>query len=369
MPNPQLTVKRGNNVLVGGAKPLYDYFTIANLFEACASQSAQLANSYGIAALLPVPAFAQNRCKALKNAGLLQSSTVAAQADEALQVLFAAGWEPDSNLQLATLYTQAVLPIPMTYANTYGKFGVTENLCDLSFAGVDAAGKPAPVAAASLAQIFGTGNGVPPTGGIPIINNVSVGGAVNSPVSISPSTGLQDYNFDAALCHRNLWTTNSVNAVRVQNGVKDIIRTGNLHGKPAIIVHGRSDGYILPNANARPYFGTNKLVEGAASKLSYIEVTNAQHFDAFIALPTLLPGYDSGFVPLHVYFVRAMDAMWANLTSNTPLPPSQVVRTTPRGGTPGSAPPITAANVPPISAAPPAGNQITFSNNTVNIPD
>ena len=38
------------------------------------------------------------------------------------------------------------------------------------------------------------------------------------------------------------------------------------------------------------------------------------------------------------------------------LPPSQVVRTTPRGGTPGAAPAITAANVPPTSAAPAAGN-------------
>jgi hydroxybutyrate-dimer hydrolase len=368
-PNPALTVKRGNNVLVGGAKPLYDYFTIANLYEPCASQSTQLAGSYGIPALLPVPALAQNRCRALKNAGLLQSTTVAAQADESLQVMYAAGWEPDSNNVIATMYTQVVPPVTNTYANTYGKFGVTENLCDLSFAGLDAQSRPAPLAAAALAQIFGTGNGVPPNSGINIINNVSVGGPISSPLSISPSTGLQDYNFDAALCQRNLWTGTDAKAVRLQNGVKETIRTGNLHGKPAIIVHGRADGYVLPNANSRPYFGTNKIVEGAASKLSYIEVTNAQHFDAFIALPTLLPGYDSAFVPLHVYFIRAMDAMWATLTTNTPVPPSQVVRTTPRGGTPGSAPPISAANVPPISAAPPAGNQITFSNNTVTIPD
>ncbi|HMI11197.1 MAG TPA: 3-hydroxybutyrate oligomer hydrolase family protein, partial [Bradyrhizobium sp.] len=61
--------------------------------------------------------------------------------------------------------------------------------------------------------------------------------------------------------------------------------------------------------------------------------------------------------------------MYARLKSNTPLPPPQVVRTVPRGGTPGSAPALTLANVPPMSAAPAAGNQITFSNNTVTIPD
>jgi len=261
-----------------------------------------------------------------------------------------------------------VPPITMTYSNAYGKFSVADGICGLSFAGIDAQSKPAPLAAASLAQIFGTGNGVPPNSGIQIINDLSVGGPVNSPISVSPSTGLQDYNFDAALCQRNLWTGTDANAVRVQNGVKDVIRTGNLRGKPAIIVHGRADGYVLPNANSRPYYGTNKIVEGAASKLSYIEVANAQHFDAFID-NAALPGYDSGYVPLHVYFIRAMDAVWANLTSSTPLPPAQVVRTIPRGGTPGAAPPITAANVPPISAAPSAANQITFSNNTVNIPD
>jgi hydroxybutyrate-dimer hydrolase len=109
-------------------------------------------------------------------------------------------------------------------------------------------------------------------------------------------------------------------------------------------------------------------VEGSSSKLSYVEVANAQHFDAFID-NAALPGYDTRYIPLHVYFFRAMDAMWANLTQGTALPPSQFVRTTPRGGTPGAAPAITAANVPPISANPAAADQITFSNNVVTVPD
>jgi hydroxybutyrate-dimer hydrolase len=109
----------------------------------------------------------------------------------------------------------------------------------------------------------------------------------------------------------------------------------------------------------------NKLVEGASSKVSYIEVTNAQHFDTFIPFS----GFDTRFVPLHIYFVRSMDAMYAYLKSGTALPPSQVVRTTPRGGAPGLAPAITAANVPAISAAPAAANQIGFSGTSVNVPN
>jgi len=367
-PNATLAIKRGTRVLTGSAKPLYDYFTIANLYSPCASQSTRAAGSFGIALVLPNPAFAANRCAALKAKGLLTKSTLAEQAEEALDTMLAAGWESESNKILATMYTQAVPPIPMTYGNSYGRFSVADNLCGLSFAGVDAAGKPAPLAAAALAQVFGTGNGVPPTAGIQIINNNSVGGPINSPISVSPSTGQQDYNFDAALCHRNLFTGSDANALRVKNGIVEALRSANLHGKPAIIVHGRSDGYIPVNMNARAYFGENKIVEGSASRLSYIEVTNAQHFDAFID-NAALPGYDTQFVPLHVYFNRAMDAMWANLTQNVALPPSQLVRTTPRGGTPGAAPAITAANVPPISASPAVGDQITFSGNTVTIPD
>jgi hydroxybutyrate-dimer hydrolase len=120
--------------------------------------------------------------------------------------------------------------------------------------------------------------------------------------------------------------------------------------------------------SSRPYYGQNKITEGASSKLVYVEVTNAQHFDAFID-NAALPGYDSRFVPLHVYYNQALDRMWAHLTQNAPLPPSQVVRTVPRGGTPGAAPLITAVNVPPISSAPATGDLITFSGTTVTIPD
>jgi hydroxybutyrate-dimer hydrolase len=46
-----------------------------------------------------------------------------------------------------------------------------------------------------------------------------------------------------------------------------------------------------------------------------------------------------------------------------------VVRTVPRGGTPGAAPAITAANVPAIAAAPAAGDAITMNGNVLVVPD
>ena len=58
--------------------------------------------------------------------------------------------------------------------------------------------------------------------------------------------------------------------------------------------------------------------------------------------------------------------MYAHLKSGAALPPSQVVRTTPRSSTTAT---IGGSNVPPISASPAAADQITFSNGTLKIPD
>jgi hydroxybutyrate-dimer hydrolase len=119
------------------------------------------------------------------------------------------------------------------------------------------------------------------------------------------------------------------------------------------------------NFSSRPYYAQNQVVEGGASRLSYIEVTNAQHFDSFLAFA----GYDNRYIPLHVYFNRAMDAMWATLRNGAALPPSQVVRTTPRGGTAGAAPAITPANVPAIAATPASGDRISYGGGVLVIPD
>jgi hydroxybutyrate-dimer hydrolase len=365
-PNPDLVVRRGATIIKGAGKPLLDYGTLANLYQPCATLAPAAAGSPG-ANFVPAAA-AVSRCAALKTKGLLAATDTAGQAAEALATLRATGWQPESDILHASHYAFATPPIAVTYANTYGRFAVTEGVCGFSFAGVDPAGKPTPVAAAALAQAFGTGNGIPPMSGIQIVNDRNPSGPLRDGASSSPSSGAADLNADGAICLRNLVTGNDANAARVRSGIGEVMRSGNLHGKPAIIVHGRSDTLVPVNLSSRPYFGQNRITEGAASRLSYVEVTNAQHFDAFIDNPAL-PGYDSRLIPLNVYLFRALDAMYAHLRQGAPLPPSQVVRTTPRGGEPGKAPALTAVNVPPISQTPAPSDQITFSNNTVTIPD
>ena len=365
---PVVGVMRGGTAVPLSAKTLYDYTSQASLFQSCAALSTQVAGAPGAAFI--VPAFAANRCASLKAKGLLTATGTAALADEALEKLRAYGWEPESAVLHASLAAFEVAPaVTVTFANALARASVKDHLCGYSFGSTTAQGLPNALAPAALTTMFATGNGVPPSTGVQLINNLSPGAALRDLFSFSPSTGVQDFNLDGALCLRNLLNGSDTAARALQAGIDETRRSGRLGGKPTIIVHGREDALLPVNHTSRPYTALSRSVEGAASRLSYVEVTNAQHFDTFIGLPAVLPGYDTRYIPLHVYLNRALDAVYANLKNGTALPPSQVVRTVPRGGTPGQAPAITNANVPPIAATPAAGNLITVEGSTIRVPN
>ena len=368
-PGGGFSIQRGARAAyTAGSRPLFDWFSYANLLQPCAALArAAAASPYGAANIYAAfqPQMA-NRCAALAANGYVNGSTTQARADDALAKLQAYGWEPDADLLQASHWFLTATPaVTVTYANAHGRFRVSDNLCGFSFGAVDATGASAALAAGALNGIFSTGNGVPPSGAIQVIYNNSVGGARNHVLSTSSSTGTADFAFDGANCIRQLWTGTSANATRVKAGITEVQRTANLGGKPTIIVHGRSDTLVPVNFSSRPYVLKNAQVEGANSKLRYVEVTNGQHFDAFLPLA----GYDTRYVPMHLYHVRAMDAMWAHLKNGTALPPSQLVRTTPRGGTPGAAAALAASNVPAIAATPPAADRITVSGSTLVVPE
>ena len=372
--NPGVTVQRGGVALAVTGKTLVDFTTYANLYQSCAALAPSISSSpYAAAfgagfagAALPI---APNRCSALVAAGLLSGGTVAAQAEESLQKLRSYGWEPESNDLHASLAAFEVAPaVAVTFANSLSRASVKDHLCGFSYAATTATGAVGPLAPAAVAGMFASGNGVPPSSGVQLINNAGKFGAGRDFLSFS-AAGVADWNTAGALCLRNLVTGTDTAAKKLQAGVDETRRNGNLRGKPTLIVHGRSDALLPVSHTSRPYAALNKKVEGAASKLSYLEVTNAQHFDSFIGLPTVLPGYDSRFVPLHVYLNRALDAMYDHLASGKALPASQVVRTVPRGGVPGKAPAITAANVPPLATLPVAGNAIAITAGGIAIPD
>lgn len=373
--NTGLTIQQGAADVATHSKPLIDYFTYANVYQPCAALSASTGNPLTLLSTLP----AQNRCSALAARGLLSATTLAAQADEALAKLNRYGWQTESNFFHQTHYRYATNSIVVTYVNTYGRFSVTDNVCGFSMANTDPTGNVIAQAAATQAGLFASGNGVPPTGGVNLVYNPSVGGAKLDLLAISPTSGTADFALDGALCMRSLVTgkdeatgatltgTLKAQSDRVIAGINEVQLTAKLRSKPTIIVAGRSDTLLPINHTARAYFGKNQLTDSAsdAAKVRYIEVTNAQHFDTFIAFGALL-GYDTKAVPLHPYLNQALNAMWSHLTTGAALPVSQVVRTTTRAT---GATALTAANVPAIATTPAAGDQIVMTGLTLKVPD
>ncbi len=400
-PNAAVTVNFGGNAVANSGKPLIDYFTYRMLYELCASISSKAEAPNGIrpgwlgfgtaplggafaaftqVAGVELQAIAQGRCQSLADKGLVAGTTTAQQADAALAKMQAYGWDdPIINALHASHYRLADAYVAVGYVIAYGKFSIADNVCGFSLANVDAAGNVAAQVPALQASLFATSNGLN-TGG-EVIYNDSVGGARLYHVGVSPSTNRVDGALDAFLCLRSMVTgvdpvtgialtgTALADSQRVQAGMRDTLLNGNVRGKPMVIVAGRSDALVPVNHAARAYMALNSKAE-ANPDVRYYEIENGNHFDAFLpnAVGGGVQGYDALLVPVHVYFNAAMDLVWARLKSNATLPTSQVVRAVPRGGTPGSAPPITAANVPGIAASPAAANTITVGSGTINVP-
>jgi hydroxybutyrate-dimer hydrolase len=246
--------------------------------------------------------------------------------------------------------------VAVTYADAYRKASVIDNLCNFSFGTTNAAGAAGvtPVSSPML-TIFGNGNGVPPTNGINLVYNAGTSGAADHRLATA------DASYLGAACLRALWTNGDPTMAA---SVGEIRVSANLHGKPAIIVQGRSDTLVPINHASRPYLGANQVAEGNRSQLSLYEITNGQHFDAFLSVA----GFDTRFIPVHYYNLQALNLMWDHLKNNAPLPPSQVVRAVARGGSPGAAPALTTANLPAI-AQNPGGNAISVLGGVVNVPN
>ena len=380
-------IQLGGVAVTGYGKTLADFTTYGNVYQPCAALAVGAAMTetsvFNYLVLTAQTAKAVARCNGLAAKGLVSGADTAARSLDALNKLRNFGWTPDNDQMHNAHYGLGNGPIlSAMYPVMYGKFSVTDNVCNTSFAQVDALGAPVAVSATAKANSFatanGTANGTPAT----VVYNDSVGGARSWPLATSVSTGAQDFGLDNALCQRALVTgtdetgaaltataastrPTAAQSAAVRAGIAEVLLNGNLRAKPTLIVAGRSDALVPINNNARAYVAYNRVAEGATSKLGYIEVANAQHFDAFIPFS----GFDTRYVPLHLYYIRAMDAMYAHLKNGTALPPSQVVRATPRGGVPAAAPAITTANVPGIAAAPLVANQIGFSGTSLAVPN
>ena len=350
-------------------RTLYDSMTLMSVYAACAAHASGAAGTV----LFGPQALGIARCTSLREKGLVSGDTLAEQAESAREKLREHGYAAPQDWGIASHDTLGLWrSLQVTYANSYGRFAVQDNLCGMSFAGL-AGLVPGPLAPDAVARLFADSSGVPPTGGVNIFADKAANGPIVEAAAISPSTGRADLNLDGALCFRSLETGEGLdglgwaNFARVQRGTREVQTTGRLHGRPAIVIHGRQDALVFPNLHSRAYYALNQQAERGKSRLSYIEVSTGQHFDAFISSLFFGPA-GVQFAPLHYYFVQAMDNMYAHLTERAKLLPSQVVRPTPRGVQAYTADNVPAL-LPPAKLNPAAGDRIRFQHNQLLIPE
>jgi len=349
----RVTVRRGGRDIKSRGMTVIEHLTLTSSFMNCAAMADPAAPGYSMVAN------GANVCASLKDKGLLTGSKLAEQAMEARRFLFDIGFDPDGAPYLPINAAANPLPPAHSIASAFGRLGVEDNLCDFTVSlTVDSNGKPSAPSQQQKATMWVTGGGYAPQ----LIYENSVSGAVAFRRGISPSTGRQDYSLDGALCLRNMMTGTSEMARRIQEGAKGVLANGDVHGKPMIVIHGREDSRVPATLTSRMWMGLNSLVEGAASRVRYIEITNTSHVGS--------PLLKSRVVPLAYYEQQALNMMWDHLKKGTPLPKHQVVRTIPRGTkSDGSAPDLSLKNVPPILMDPASADAVSVSNGLVIIPD
>ena len=352
------SIRVGEHTITNHSKTSYEYFTTAELYAACATDDPANAGT----ALPNLRGDVTPRCDALVQAGLLDAGTEAEVGAQASAKLVAAGFTPES-LIIASGYGSIDIyqSLVTTYANQYTRSSLVDSLCDVSMGAVDDDGAPAENTA--YATLATTSNGIPRTANLVLIKDNDNTGAPIKQHSGTSANGTQDYNLEGALCYWDLFDNaeNPLHA-RLMNGISEVKASGDLQGKPTIIIHGRSDALIVANHSSRPYLGLNKQVEGENSNLKYYEVTNAQHLDTLNQSYIAWGGVGMSFVPIDYYFKQAADLMFDHLKNGTALPASQVVKAlAPTDGV------LAKSDLTAIQATP--ENPITFDGVDVVIPE
>jgi hydroxybutyrate-dimer hydrolase len=384
--NAQISIQQGATETKNHSASLLEYTTLINLFAPCAASDASLSSAPLNITAAPLR---NARCESLAAKGILKGTTLAEQTAEAVAALKAAGLQAEGLFVQPSQYALGVpQAIAVTYAMAYGRFNVTDNLCNYSFASTEplSAGASAglPAILQNAAWLFANSNGLAPTAGISLVSENSLGGARDERFATSESTKKQDLNIDGAICLREVATgaevgvggtrgaafpagsVRSIQAARIADGVRETRMTANLQGKPTIIVSPRSDGLLPINHTGRAYYANASIAfPKTANSIRLYEVTNAQHLDALNGIV----GFDSKFVPTYAYFTQAMNLMWEHLSQKKALPPSQVIRTLPRAIKDGKVDVLTSANIPAISNKPADDALIKVNGNRLVIPE
>ncbi len=369
--DPRFKIQQGSSKpLEAHSKSLLEYASTQNLFQSVANLALQDEGG-------PFPMeTSKRRLQGLRNRGLWTDLEPENAARQALQRVYDEGILREQNFLALSHAAYGVYEgMAVALANCHGRYQVTDHLFGYSYAAVDEEMKtPCALPYQQQARLYALSNGLVPTAGVELVNDLSVGGPVQSLHSISPGTSLADGNLDGALkLYAAAHGTDPLHGgepeewlqtvhQRVAQGVQECRAKAELRQRPAIIVNGRCDSIISPNHASRSYLGCHLVREGQNSRLSYIELEHAQHLDALNALP----GFKERYVPLLPYVLQALTLMEQVLEDQAKLPPSQVVRTKPRGPQEQT---LRREHIPPIKQRPEEEDMIALLGDVLRIPD
>ncbi|MBI0153544.1 3-hydroxybutyrate oligomer hydrolase family protein [Gilliamella sp. W8128] len=365
-PNPDITsLSIQNKTSARSLKynSIPDYATLAALYIPCAIPAIEPNKSDNNVPYALKYLYSQNRCDALKKAKLLTTGT----PKEALDKLHDYGWRPEMEIQLPYFYYKESIAFPYQYISSYGRFDVTENMCDYSVASTQQDrlynfGEVMPLKEVNFSEIWSLSNGHLPiwadkdVTAIDLVVNKDIVSPRRAWYSSSEIENQIDYGIKGAICLRE-----KITEKRVIDGLKQVQATGNLNKIKTFIVHGQNNVKQLIDHTSRPYVALNSAVEGKESQLRYIEVENASYLDG-------KSPFDNTLLAIDYYGEDAIEWLWANLTNNTTLPESQIIRTKPRGGSIGQAPQATIENLVPITQKPDINNLIILEDKKIALP-
>lgn len=280
----------------------------------------------------------------LAERGLVAGDTTGERARDARRQLEAAGVLREAlDGGIANVAFGVWPALAEAYASAYAGLGPEASPCGLSYAPVDAAFQARASTAEELARLAADSSGIPPTGGIQIVDGAGRFASFGS--------------FEHLRCMQEFAKTAALRA-----GVRATQLTARAGSTPVIVLHGRLDALIPVNFSSRAWYA--RYLQHGGRSAHYYEIEHGHHFDAFNALP----GWGERFVPMQPQLLAAMDLMHAHLTEGRPLPPSQVVRSRTRKLVDGVPEPVTAEPLGRIVDAP-AAHAIRFRRSTLVIPE
>jgi len=291
-------------------RPLYDYATEAALLLPCALADAHFDATPFARAQGAIPPAWLARCARLREENALDGATATAQARDALDRLRASGWEA-ATLETAASTTALDLwrSLGATYASSYLRAAPGAMPCGFHFSAVDANGAPIAADAALRATWWSDAAGIPPGTGVMLLGGTD---ASSDPTAV----GIE------AL--RALWTADDSDARQLRNAVAATAAQLPRENLPILVAHGESDGLLPIAFSSVPYVAA---LESAGCTPVFWRIPDAQHFDAFLALPA----FGDRYVPLLPYAYAALDRMWAHLCEGDALPASHRFATQSRG--------------------------------------